>query len=144
MKKGYSTESSGSSRKGSKKEGIGLYVKANYIVTPMASSTYNIMVYNTPYDGETVETLWTNDGAGGTSFAWVLSREVGYYLMVAYLAVGGKYKMISPANVDSNYGDNGDLYTRTTTSPTSMGFYFDGLYPVISNKSMIVNVGAGV
>ena len=68
MKKGYSTESSGSSRKGSKKKGIGLYVKANYIVTPMASSTYNIMVYNTPYDGETVETLWTNDGAGGTSF----------------------------------------------------------------------------
>ena len=69
VKKGYSTESSGSSRsKEVKKKGIGLYVKANYIVTPMASSTYNIMVYNTPYDGETVETLWTNDGAGGTSF----------------------------------------------------------------------------
>ena len=52
------------------------------------------MVYNTPYDGETVETLWTNDGAG-TSFVG-FGGEVGYYLMVAYLAVGGKYKMISP------------------------------------------------
>jgi hypothetical protein len=56
--------------------------------------------------------------------------------------------MISPANITSNYYLNGqenpDTYALTSTSASSIGFYFDGLYPVIQSKKMIVNVGGGL
>ena len=104
------------------------------------------MIYNTPYQGEILNSLWDTDGVGGSSFVG-FGGELGYYLILGYLVAGGKYKMISPTNIDSNYSqgqDNPALFARTSTSASSIGFYFDALYPVIQNRSMIVNVGGGL
>ena len=144
IKVGYSTEKpsrSGRSRK--KKSGLGLYVKANYIMTPLSASSYNVMVYNTPYSGDTVDTMWTDQGTGGQSFIG-FGGEVGYFLKMVYLAGGVKYKLISDQAIDSNYGDNEAEFAQTITGASSLGFYFDALYPVLSKGKIEVNVGGGL
>ena len=144
IKKGYEAriKSSGSGSRG-KKSGLGIYAMGKYILTPMSSTSYSKMLYQTPFSGEKVDTLWANKGSGGTSYVG-FSGEVGYFLAIAYLAAGFKYKMIVPSEINSDYGDDNANYAVTRTSASSMGFYFDALYPVYSTKMLDLHLGAGL